>query len=220
MTKLHSERFADLEQQIQNLFENAKAEINPTTGKSYFHIETESRLNWTVKAQSLLSNACGTGSTHLEAFVETDKAAVLSNNFERLKRLRAVFLAAKEDYDGGYLNSVKNLIHAEVFSTELDQASELLASGYKLAAAVIAGVVLETTVRNLCDARNIPHDKLDRMNADLVKAGAYNTLQQKRITALAAIRNSAAHGKPGDFTEDEVTGMIADVERFLSAMLQ
>jgi hypothetical protein len=57
----------------------------------------------------------------------------------------------------------------------------------KFAAAVIAGTVLETALRQLC---------LDRMNADLAKAGVYNSLMQKRITALAAIRNRAAHGKP------------------------
>jgi hypothetical protein len=52
------------------------------------------------------------------------------------------------------------------------------------------------------------------MNADLAKAGAYNSLVQKRITALAAIRNSAAHGRPQDFTKDDVAAMITDVERF------
>jgi hypothetical protein len=41
----------------------------------------------------------------------------------------------------------------------------------------------------------------------------------KRITALAGIRNSAAHGKPDAFTEDEVKAMIADIERFLSEYL-
>jgi hypothetical protein len=68
----------------------------------------------------------------------------------------------------------------------------------KFAAAVIAGTVLETALRQLC---------LDRMNADLAKAGVYNSLMQKRITALAAIRNRAAHGKPNEFTRDDVSAM-------------
>jgi hypothetical protein len=133
--------------------------------------------------------------------------------------MRAVFLAAKEDFEGGYLNSLRNLVQAEVFTSELEQAEELLKSGYATAAAVIAGVVLETTLRDLCTARGIPHGKLDKMNADLAKDGAYNTTQQKRITALAGIRNSAAHGKPEEFTPADVKGMIEDVERFLAAHL-
>jgi hypothetical protein len=57
------------------------------------------------------------------------------------------------------------------------------------------------------------------MNADLAKAGIYTLLIQKRITALAQIRNDAAHGKPDQFTDADVKGMIADVERFIADYL-
>ncbi len=79
---------------------------------------------------------------------------------------------------------------------------------------MVAGVVLETMLRTLCDLHGIAHSKLDKMNADLAKTGQYNTLMQKRITALAAIRNSAAHGSTGGFTAADVSSMISDVERF------
>ena len=111
---------------------------------------------------------------------------------------------------------MKALVQAEVFDSELEQANELLSSGYLSAAAVIAGVVLETALRELCDRGNISHSKLDKMNADLAKAGKYNTLTQKRITALAAIRNSAAHGKADEFTKQSVINMIDEVEQFLA----
>ena len=140
--------------------------------------------------------------------------------FERMKRMRAVFLAAKEDFEGGYLVSFRNLVQAEVFTNELKQAEELLKSGYATAAAVIAGVVLETTLRDLCSTHDLEPGGLNRMNEDLTKAGAYNSLQQKRITALAAIRNSAAHGKADEFTAADVRSMIDDVERFLAMTLQ
>lgn len=103
-----------------------------------------------------------------------------------------------------------------MFSSELEQAAELLSSGYKLAAAVIAGVVLETGLREICDRHSIEHAKLDKMNSDLAKQGVYNRLQQKRITALADIRNSAAHGKPEEFTNEDVSLMIRDIEQFLA----
>ena len=57
------------------------------------------------------------------------------------------------------------------------------------------------------------------MNDDLAKAGAYNSLVQKRITALAAIRNSAAHGKPDEFSEKDVTDMISQVRAFVEDQL-
>jgi len=54
-----------------------------------------------------------------------------------------------------------------------------LGNGYKLAAAIIAGVVLETTLRDLCTRAGIGHGKLDKMNADLSKMGIYNNFNKK-----------------------------------------
>lgn len=111
------------------------------------------------------------------------------------------------------------MVQAELFDSELDQARELLSSGYKGPAAVVAGVVLETALKDLCDQHSISHSKLDKMNADLAKAGVYNKLQQKKITALADIRNSAAHGDWQSFSDTEVSEMIRDVESFLATYL-
>ncbi|MDV7213086.1 DUF4145 domain-containing protein, partial [Azotobacter beijerinckii] len=158
-------------------------------------------------------------SQHFAAFIEAGKVSSFTSNYTILQQLKAVFMAAKEDFEGGYLNSVRNLVQAEVFDNELDQAKELLSSGYASAAAVIAGVVLETTLRNMCSDNGIPFGKLDKMNADLTKQGVYNSLIQKRITALAGIRNSAAHGKIEEFSKDDVSSMISEIERFVASIL-
>ena len=52
------------------------------------------------------------------------------------------------------------------------------------------------------------------MNADLAKAGVYNLLKQKQITAIADLRNKAAHGQ-GGFTTEDVEDMIRNVRRFM-----
>ena len=183
-------------------------------------IDDDLFLNWKVKARHLISMACGTDSEHYRQFVEIEKGQIfVSASFAVLKALKAVFLAAKEDYEGGYLNSVRNLVQAEVFESELDQARELLSGGYSTAAAVVAGVVLETTLRQLCTDSGIPVGKLNKMNSELTKAGAYNLLVQKRITTLADIRNNAAHGHPEQFKENDVSDMISYIESFVSEHL-
>ncbi len=53
------------------------------------------------------------------------------------------------------------------------------------------------------------------MNADLTKTGVYNLLKLKQITALADLRNKAAHGL-GGFTKHDVESMIKDVRRFMT----
>ena len=57
--------------------------------------------------------------------------------------------------------------------------------------------------------------KLTHLNDELAKAGVYNKLQQKQITALADIRNNAAHGDYDQFTKEDVIRMIQDIERFI-----
>jgi hypothetical protein len=172
-------------------------------------------LNWKVKVRNLLAKVCGEDSQHFRQF-EKNEFGPITTNYENLQRMNAVFMAAKEDFECGYLTSVRSLVQAEVFDSELEQAEELVKSGYVVAAAVIAGVVLETALRELCDRSSISYGKLDKMNADLTKASVYNKLVQKRITALADIRNSAAHGKPDEFTAQDVSTMIRDVGGFLA----
>ncbi|MBX7278060.1 DUF4145 domain-containing protein [Pseudomonas sp. ERGC3:05] len=220
MTKLFEKRFSELAEQLEAVAAAKTSSANPLTGNASVYVDQNALLNWKVKAKTLLINTCGESSQQLTSFTAAEKAIGYSTNYDVLKQLRAVFLAVKEDFEGGYLNTVRSLVQAELFTSELEQAEELLKSGYATAAAVIAGVVLETTLRDLCSAHELEHGGLNKMNDDLAKAGAYNASQKKRITALAAIRNSAAHGKPEEFTAAEVRGMIDDVERFLAATLQ
>ncbi|QXG29090.1 DUF4145 domain-containing protein [Pseudomonas viridiflava] len=219
MTAVHAKRFIELTQQLEQIQSTKTIRPSSLTGSSYMHIDSMLVLNWAVKVRSLLERLGTETASQLKSFVEAEKYRHLETELDRLNRLEAIFLATKEDFEGGYLVSFRNLVQAEVFTSELEQADELLSSGYATAAAVIAGVVLETTLRDMCTAHGIEHGKLDKMNAELAKAGAYHTTQQKRITALAGIRNSAAHGKPEEFTKADVKGMIEDVERFLAAQL-
>ena len=57
------------------------------------------------------------------------------------------------------------------------------------------------------------------MNSDLAKLEVYSKLQQKRVTAIAHLRNSAAHGEWDAFSDAQVSDMIRDVEGFLSTYL-
>lgn len=219
MTALIAKRFVELNEQLENIQATKTNRVSSLTGSTVEHIDSDLVLNWGVKVKSLFERLGSEAASQLQTFIAAEKYQSMESETSRLKRLRAIFLATKEDFEGGYLVSYRNLVQAEVFTSELEQAEELLGSGYPTAAAVIAGVVLETTLRDMCSDRGIPHGKLDKMNADLAKANVYNITQQKRITALAGIRNSAAHGKPEEFTAGDVKGMIDDVERFLAAQL-
>jgi hypothetical protein len=209
-------RFHELHEQADAI-EASKRMESPEYGFRGYRINENDLLNWKVKVRHLLSSVCGSDSQHFTQFVASEEAKMMTTNHEIFLRLRAVLMAAKEDYEGGYLNKLKLLVQSDVFDSELEQANELLASGYTTAAAVIAGVVLETGLREMCSDKALSIGPLDKMNVDLAKAGAYNKLAQKQITALADIRNSAAHGRADQFSKDDVANMIKEVQRILAS---
>jgi hypothetical protein len=218
MPNKFSSRFAELQREataiLQTISPYGSSVANAIVGQ-----DDNAVLNWALKAKHLIGIACGQDSAHYEEFTRMDMVYKGAGAVLRLNTLLAVFHAAQSDFNGGYFDSIRSLIQAQVFGTELEQATELLQNGYKVPAAVVAGIVLETALRELCDRNQIQHGKLDKMNADLAKNGTYNLLMQKRITALAQIRNDAAHGKHDQFNETDVERMIADVERFLADYL-
>lgn len=219
MNQKIAERLEKLMEEV-NAIEAAKVKVSGDFGDGW-RIDHDALLAWRVKAKNIIIQVCGENSQHFIEFTKSEKVSGIGDGqYNALKRTRAVLSAAKDDFEGGYLTSIKSLVQAEVFDSELEQAEELLANGYYVAAAVISGVVLETGLRELCGRNSIPHGKLDKMNADLAKIGIYNKLQQKRITALADIRNNAAHGKSTEFTAEDVSSMIKEVEKFLAQYLE
>jgi hypothetical protein len=219
MPNLLQKRFDELQIEMEALLASKTSRYDKILEENHDEIDGDAMLGWKVKARNLLGKACGKDSEHYKEFVEYENPGSYGTYLGALESLKSIFNAAKEDFEGGYLQSTRSLVQAEVFDSELEQATELHKSGYQSAAAVVAGVVLETTLRELCDRAGISHGKLDKINADLAKNGNYNKLIQKRITALADIRNSAAHGKPDEFTDDDVRDMIRDVERFVAEHL-
>lgn len=170
--------------------------------------------------QTFLANVFGPDSQYYRNFTKQNDHKWPS--FSPIKQSYGVLLAAKDDLQHGILEPMKTLVAAELFDDFLGQAEFLLDSGYHQPAAVLAGAVLEDGLRKLCAKKNIllpEKPKLDKMNTDLAKAGAYTALIQKRITALADIRNNTAHGKWDVFTPDDVKDMFISVRRIMEDII-
>jgi len=139
-----------------------------------------------------------------------------------LPHLAGMLLALREAYEAGYLRTVEELIHADLFADFLEKARYLLSEGYKDPAAVIAGSVLEEHLRKLCIRTGITVEtggrlkKADALNAELATRGAYSKLDQKSVTAWLDLRNKAAHGKYSEYSREQVALTIQAVRDFLS----
>lgn len=145
-----------------------------------------------------------------------------SSGSETFVVVAAALAAFRSDVRDGYLKTWAELIHADVFADFLEMAAELQEKGFKDPAAVIAGSVLEEHLRKLAEANEIPTTKpsgeplkASVINADLTKAGVYNKLVEKSVTAWLSLRNSAAHGEYGNYDNAQVAALIRDVRDFM-----
>jgi hypothetical protein len=136
--------------------------------------------------------------------------------------LTGILRGLKADYAAGRLQSVSELIHADMFSDFLEMAQHLQAEGYKDAAAVITGSVLEGHLRKLCEkhgiavAANDRPKKADTLNSELAAAGVYSKLDQKNVTAWLGLRNHAAHGQYEEYTKEQVILFLQATGDFIS----
>ncbi|MER6484350.1 hypothetical protein ABT264_12520 [Streptomyces virginiae] len=143
----------------------------------------------------------------------------------RLRHNHAVAHSLRDDLNAGWVETVVELVHADTYGDYLEMAEALLAKGYKDAAAVITGTSLEVHVRALCAKNGVTTavagkpKKADTMNADLKKAGAYDGLQQKQVTAWLDLRNKAAHGNYSDYDGSQVQLFLEGVRAFMMKYL-
>jgi hypothetical protein len=130
--------------------------------------------------------------------------------------------ALRDDLKAGWVESIVELVHADTYGDYLEMADELLGKGYKDPTAVIAGTTLEVHVRALCVKHGVDTErpdgspkKADTMNTDLKKAGVYDTLRQKQLTAWMDLRNKAAHGDYQAYGEADIRLLVQGVRDFM-----
>lgn len=143
----------------------------------------------------------------------------------RLDCLIGVVKALSQDYKAGALAPIQELIRAEVFDDFLDMSEHLLDQGYKDAAAVVSGSVLEQHLRKLSDRSKIPTElngkpkKADLLNSELAAKNVYGKLDQKSVTAWLDLRNNAAHGHYDKYGVEQVKFLLLGVRDFINRTL-
>ncbi|MFF0136823.1 hypothetical protein ACFYRN_10335 [Streptomyces sp. NPDC005227] len=141
----------------------------------------------------------------------------------KFPEMYCIAVGLRDDLKAGWMGTVVELVHAETYGDYLEMADGLLEQGYKDAAAVIAGTSLEVHVRALCVKHSVaitlPNGapkKSDTMNGDLKKAGIYDGLQQKQVTAWLDLRNKAAHGNYAQYDQAQVRLFVEGVRGFMT----
>lgn len=149
-------------------------------------------------------------------------------NYDHATKGRGILTGIRSEISGGWKITQKGLVSAEIFSDFLEMAEHLLNEGYKDAAAVTIGSVLEEHLRQLCTKHEVSllqedtktgkmyTKKMQILNQELVKKSVYNELMKKSVDVWLDIRNNAAHGKYNEYTSEQVIQMLQSVTNFMS----
>lgn len=211
---LITRRFSELKTKAAAVIASQTVDFRDQHGKPYYKIASGTYKEWATGVLNLLQRTFGESSVHYKHFSES--YAEFQGWLSDVEVSVGIFNAAEEDYLGGYLFHIRTLAKAEVLADALGQAKELLLHGYKDPACILARVALESALKDLAARHGVDEGKLDRMNADLTKAGAFNVVKQKQITAWSDIGNKAAHGDWSAYTAADAAAMVSGVEALVA----
>lgn len=177
--------------------------------------------------QSLISRAIA--AIHRISGNSSTYNAEVKRILERLPHLHThtssiigIVKALREDLNAGYLQSLAEIVHSEVFADFIDMATHLLENGYKDAAAVIIGSTFESHLKKLASKNGVLLEvdgrpvKAEKLNQEMARANVYTLLDQKNVTAWLDLRNKAAHGNYNEYASDQVKLLIASVQDFIT----
>ena len=155
------------------------------------------------------------------------------NYSEEANEVLATLLACKDDFDAGLLDDLEMRVAASISVDYMEQAEDLMSESRAcdnahIPAAVLAGAVLEKSLRTLCQKQNPPiadttsggkKKTLNPLIDDLKAANVFNEIYAKQLRTWADIRNAAAHGRHDEFTKEQVSAMILGINQFLAEYL-
>lgn len=203
-------RFEELAQAFSSL-EFHKNDL----GSSGTHVKAGDWMRWATSAQSLIRAAYGENTPHYSNFTAAMKSC--SGYDYDVLTLRGVFLAAKDDFDGGYVFNVDLRVSGEVLGDFVALAKHAIGEGHKNVAAVLASAALEDALKRyaMVNGIDVTGKAMSEVVNSLKASGLVSGAQKTVLDTLPKIRNYALHADWDKLTEPEVNSVIGFVEQFL-----
>ncbi len=207
---------------------------NPFTDKRRYerleNIDWPKFVEWRTNCVTLLDQVIPQNSVHRS---NVDGFRVLRNTKYELEYGISFLKSIKDDFERGFLEDLALEIEAELTGDYMTQAENLLVEGSAgqydhVPAAVLAGAVLEKSLRTMCNQLSPPEPIISEKGSPLMlnalieslkNRKVYNELTAKHIRAWAGIRNNAAHGNFDQFNKQQVEAMISGINSFLKQYL-
>ena len=198
----------------KKIHENPQALSNELLSKS---------IAWKLSTKNLLKQVYGESSEYYKLFM--DIFGKHSGWYTYCKVNFASVLgylqSAKEEYELGLTDSITHLLAIELFESILDQANQLLKKGFKDSAAILGRIIIESTLKDLCEKNSIEfkeNEGASNINEKLKNEGVFTLHQFKICRVNIELGNAAAHGQFEKYSQRDVQKMLDYIEHSLLTM--
>lgn len=217
----------ELEERIENKFKELITEGGQLKhGNEHGQVKSADHAHsckgWLTSAQNLVHLVVSSPNNPYQSNV--DKICSTKRGYcvqESVGEVTVILKSLLNDINNGLLASVENQTKALVFDDFLDHAKAYVKQKMKNEAGVIAGVVFEDTLRNICRNSGINETgvKLDVLITELTKQDIITQIKAKRARVAAHVRTKATHAKWDEFELSDVKTTIEFTEELISANL-
>jgi hypothetical protein len=217
----------ELEERIESKFKELIAEGNQLKiGDEHGQVRSDdhsySCKGWLASAQNLVHLVVSSPKNPYQSSV--DNICLKERNFciqESVGEVNVILQSLLNDINNGLLASVENQTKALVFDDFLDHAKAYTKQEMKNEAGVIAGVVFEDTLRNICRNNGVEESgvKLDQLITELTKLDVISQIKAKRARVAAHVRTKATHAQWEEFELSDVKTTIEFTVELINANL-
>lgn len=221
------DNYMELEGRIEKKFEELIFAANHLKrGNEHGQVTSDDHsyncTGWLTSAQNLVHLVVSNPNNPYQSSV--DKICSMNRDYcihDSVGEIAVILQSLLKDIKNGLLTSVENQAKALAFDDFLDHAKAYANQEMKNEAGVIAGVVFEDTLRNIC--RNNEVDEvginLDKLIAELTKSDVITQIKAKRARVAAHVRTKATHAQWEEFELSDVITTIKFTEELINANL-
>jgi len=217
----------ELEERIENKFKELIAQGNQLKfGNEHGQVRSDDHAysckGWLASAQNLVHLVVSSPQNPYQSSV--DNICSKERGYciqESVGEVNVILQSLLNDINNGLLASVENQTKALVFDDFLDHAKAYAKQEMKNQAGVIAGVVFEDTLRNICRNYEVEESgvKLDQLITELTKLDVITQIKAKRARVAAHVRTKATHAQWEEFELSDVKTTLEFTEELINANL-
>lgn len=170
-------------------------------------------VGWVTAGVHILEQACADPRSVYRRQAEEIRAR--GNTPSAAEELGAVLARLKADIQAGLLGDLEDRVTGETYDDLLDHAQVYVDEGRKDPAAVLAGVVIEDTIRRICRIHSLEKTDLEQCINALTSNHILTKLEGKEAKTAAGLRNHAVHSQWDAFKADQIPPVIQLAQRLI-----